>query len=123
MKEILEKKYGAFVTSRLVNEKGAVCLDQINEDGTLEQEEVVQHLRSLKDANGELLIPNHFFNNNVEWGFDFSGWIGSIKDHKKDFVFVGAEPNINHNYSTLSSHYNEKLPTCSQDIVHPSCGS
>ena len=36
----------------------------------------------------------------MEWGVDFSSWLGTL-DHKKDFLFIGAEPHVDKNYQLV----------------------
>jgi hypothetical protein len=131
MKNILEKKYGQFVTSKLLCSKTEVLLNNINKSGIIEQQEVLNHLKSIRDIENNPLIPSKFFQNNVKWGFDFSGWIGSLQSESKEFMLIGAEPNINHNYQivydfgtekgvniyeTALKHYNTKWTKTTRDI-------
>ena len=130
MIKILERKYGVFITNKLLNANKEVCLSRCNLDGVLEQKEVIKHIKTLKDVDGVQLVPDHFFKNKIEWGFDYSGWIGSLDSDKK-YIFIGAEPNINHNYKVTYDfgtidgmsaeqvalkHYNTKWTKTTRDI-------
>jgi hypothetical protein len=100
IKEFLEKKYGKYVTNILLDSNNQVWLEE--KDNTEEaQFEVMAHLKSLTNANGVRLIPSNFFDNNVEWGLDFSGWIGEFKAEEKEYFFIGAEPHINKNFQLV----------------------
>ena len=131
MKETLENKYGKFVTSKLLNSKNEVLLNNINQSGEIEQQEILNHLKSIRDFENNPLLPKKLFQNKVKWGFDFSGWIGPLQNNNKEFMLIGAEPNINHNYQivygfgtekngntyeTALKHYNTKWTKTTRDI-------
>jgi hypothetical protein len=106
IREFLEKKYGQFITNKFLTDKNEVIYDNFNKDGKLEQEEVISFLKSCQDFDGVKLVPDNFWEENVEWGFDFSSWIGNIKN--KDFLFIGAEPHIGNNYQLVYDFGNFK---------------
>jgi len=109
MKEFLEDKYGQLITNQFLTKNNEVIRDNFNKNGHEEQKEVIRTLKSLKNIDGKDLVPQHFFNNGVEWGFDFSSWIGNIKNKK--LLIVGAEPHIGNNYQLVYDFGNIKGKT------------
>ncbi|MCL3781266.1 hypothetical protein EMN47_12825 [Prolixibacteraceae bacterium JC049] len=99
MKEFLIEKYGEFITTQFLTGNNEVIHDNLNRDGAKEQKEVIKVLKSAKNIDREKLILEKFWNANVEWGFDFSSWIGDCKN--KDYLFIGAEPHIGNNYQLV----------------------
>ncbi|MBK7936113.1 MAG: hypothetical protein IPJ82_03150 [Lewinellaceae bacterium] len=99
IRNILEEKYGAYITNQFLNDRNEVIRENLNVDGVEEQQEVIRVLKSLKDINGNSLVPDKFWNNPVDWGLDFSSWIGNFDN--KDLFFVGAEPHVYNNYQLV----------------------
>ena len=112
IKEFLIEKYGSFVTNCFLTEQNEVIYDNRNEDGVKEQEEVIKVLEALKTAEGESLVPESFLKKDVQWGFDFSSWIGSYDN--KEFFFVGSEPHIQSNYQLVYDFGNLKGKTLNE---------
>lgn len=106
IREFLEKKYGQFITNQFLTDNNEVIYDNFSKEGKLEQEEVIKFLKSCLAFDGEKLVPERFWTENVEWGFDFSSWIGNINN--KDFLFIGAEPHIGNNYQLVYDFGNFK---------------
>jgi len=106
IREFLEEKYGKFVTDQFLNDRNEVIRENLNEDGIDEQKEVIRVLKESKDISGKTLVPDFFWNQKVEWGFDFSSWIGNFNN--KDFFFIGAEPHIWKNYQLVYDFGNYK---------------
>jgi hypothetical protein len=105
IREFLNYKYGHFVTNELLTAKHEVIWDNMNKDGYTEQAEVKSHLRKLCDAEGNRLVPDEFLT--VDWGMDFSSWIGEFTGGK-DYFFIGAEPHITSNYQLVYDFGNRK---------------
>ena len=117
IKAILEEKYGEFVTNKFLNNSNVVEWDNHNENGAEEQAEVKKHLKSLKDINGEPLIPEKFWLNDVQWGLDFSSWVGDSSN--KDFFIIGAEPHLWRNYQLVYDFGNLKNKSTEESaLVH-----
>jgi hypothetical protein len=106
IKEFLIEKYGTFVTNSFLTIQNEVIYDNLNKDGVKEQEEVIKVLKALKNSEGENLVPDTFLSKNVQWGFDFSSWIGGFD--KKEFFFIGSEPHIENNYQLVYDFGNYK---------------
>lgn len=107
VREFLEEKYGNQITDSLLNDKNEVINnDNSDENGIEQQREVTRVLQELKDINGSYLVPDNFWNNDIEWGFDFSSWIGNFNN--KDFLFIGAEPHIGKNFQLVYNFGNYK---------------
>ena len=100
IKTFLESKYGKYVTDRLISADGKVIIENIDKDGLEQQEQVISHITGLRDKEGKKLIPDNFLINKVEWGVDFSSWLGSWGTKKK-YMFIGAEPHIGNNYQLV----------------------
>lgn len=115
IRPFLELKYGKYVTDQLVTVDNKVLLDNINEEGKEQQEEVMRHIVSLRDNEGNKLIPEKFLANKKEWGMDFSSWIGSLSD-KKEYLFIGAEPHISFNYQLVYDFGSHKGNTIQEDV-------
>ena len=98
IRDFLVTKYGEFVTSKLLTSKNEVIWDNKNGNGVEEQSQIKKYLKELKDSKGEKLVPDEYLN--VDWGMDFSSWIGEF-DNGKDFIFIGAEPHISNNYQLV----------------------
>ncbi len=116
IRSFLESKYGKYVTDQLVTKDNKVMLDNINKNGIEQQEEVIKHIASLQDKDGNKLIPERFLLNNAEWGMDFSSWIGTLND-KKEYLFIGAEPHISNNYQLVYDFGSHNEKTIEQDAV------
>jgi len=106
IKKFLYEKYGEFVTDKLLTGSNEVIWENYNENGNIEQDEVKKHLKSLNDIDGKPLLPETFWRKDVEWGVDFSGWIGEVSN--KDFFIIGAEPHIWKNYQLVYDFGNLK---------------
>lgn len=100
IRKILTGKYGQYVTDKLMSIDDHVLIENIDESSKEGQEKVMEHIKNMKDGDGNKLAPDHFFTDGVEWGMDFSSWIGDLKQ-RKDFFIVGAEPSINNNYQLV----------------------
>lgn len=98
IREFLNYKYGEFVTTKFLSSNNEVIWDYRNPDGVNEQLEVKKHLKELRDSQGNRLVPDKFLS--IDWGMDFSSWLGEFKT-KKEYLFIGAEPHINHNYQLV----------------------
>lgn len=116
IRKVLEKKYGKFVTDKLMTNNNEVMVENFNRDDSEHQKQVIDHLRRLKDIDGENLVPESFFVKNIEWGMDFSGWIGRL-DIRKEFLFIGAEPHIWKNYQVVYSFGTKKHEDLSQTAL------
>jgi hypothetical protein len=99
IKTLLEQKYGQFVTNQFLTEENEVIKENWNIDGVEEQKEVIRTLKDLKDFNGNNLVPDNFWSQSAEWGFDFSSWVGNYDN--KEFFIIGAEPHIHKNYQLV----------------------
>lgn len=106
VREFLEEKYGKLITDSLLNDKNEVIHENFNKDGIEEQRELVRVLKELKNLAGTNLVPDNFWKEKVEWGFDFSSWIGDFNN--KDFFFIGAEPHIGNNFQLVYDFGNFK---------------
>jgi hypothetical protein len=100
IREVLQRKYGSFVTNHLMSEEHEVLVENYNRDDQQHQLEIIQHLRNLKDIEGNPLVPENFFPENLEWGLDFSGWIGKF-GQGREYLLIGAEPHIWKNYQVV----------------------
>ncbi|KAA5542325.1 uracil-DNA glycosylase family protein [Adhaeribacter rhizoryzae] len=109
IKTLLEQKYGQFITNEFLTDKNEVIKENWNKDGVEEQKNVVQTLKSLKDLNGNNLVPDNFWSQPVEWGFDFSSWVGNYDN--KEFFIIGVEPHIYKNYQLVYDFGNLKDKT------------
>jgi hypothetical protein len=96
--KILKNKYGKFVVDAMVNSSLEVLINNSNLRGEKEQSKVKDHLRGLTDVEGNYILSKSILDLDVEWGFDFSGWLGPLNQSEIKFMFIGAEPNISHNY-------------------------
>jgi len=99
IRKFLEEKYGKFITDKFLNDRNEVIYENFDRDGIEEQNEVIRVLKESKDISGRNLVSDFFWNNKVDWGFDFSSWIGNF--NYKDFFFIGAEPHIGNNYQLV----------------------
>lgn len=106
IRKLLEDKYGKFITDTLINDRNEIFRENSNKDGIEEQNEVIKALKKFKDDAGRNLVPDFFWNNKVDWGFDFSSWIGDYNN--KDFFFIGAEPHIYNNFQVVYDFGNFK---------------
>ena len=95
----LEGKYGKYVTSKLVT-GGKAIQDKNYVVQTEDQAEVMKHIESLCDEQGNKLVPEIFLTNKVPWGMDFSSWLGTL-EKKKKFMFIGAEPHLSKNFQLV----------------------
>ena len=113
IRDFLVKKYGEYVVNQLLtqnnevinNDKDNCCKSK--EENKKEQKEIMSFLKSLKDKREKPLIPEKFFETNVEWGVDFSSWIGEF-DKGKDLMIIGSEPHISVNYQLVYNFGNYK---------------
>lgn len=105
VEQFLNEKYGNYITSQLMTNNKEVVIDNV--DKFDDQEKVIELLKTLKDIDGNNLVPKSFLSNDLEWGVDFSSWIGSINKSKKYF-FIGAEPHLNSNYQLVYDFGNFK---------------
>lgn len=111
IREFLNLKYGKYVTDKLLTTDNRVLIDKINKDGLEDQKEVLKHITNLKDIDGNKLLPDKFLSKKIEWGVDFSSWLGTL-EQKKDFLFIGAEPHVDNNYQLVydfGSHINKTI--------------
>lgn len=115
IRSFFEEKYGTYITNQFLTDKNEVIRDGQNENGSEEQQEVIRVLKSLKDVDGNTLVPDHFWNQQHEWGFDFSSWIGQVDN--KDFFFVGAEPHLKKNYQLVYDFGNRKDKSLSETAL------
>lgn len=100
IRKVLTEKYGQYVTDKLMTADDHVLIENIDAGSMEGQEKVMEHIKNMKDAEGNILAPDHFFTQDVEWGMDFSSWIGDLTQ-PKDFFIIGAEPSINKNYQLV----------------------
>lgn len=115
IKEFLYEKYGEFVTNQLLTENNEVIWGNHNENGNIEQKEVKEHLKSLRDIDENPLLPETFWRKDVEWGVDFSSWIGEVSN--KDFFIIGAEPHIRKNYQLVYDFGNLKNKSVEESAI------
>ena len=117
LKELLLEKYGSFVVETLLNDKEEVLLDKsYNKES---QNEVKAHLdltvkNLLKDLplekmnipyshvkeeikEGQVIFEKMAKGEAINWGMDFSSWLGNFSNPRKDIMIVGAEPNVGEN--------------------------
>lgn len=94
------RKYGKVVTKQLLTKNHEVLYDNIaKKDDNSFQDKIID-LLNLKDSIGNNLAPPVLFNEKVEWGVDFSSWIGQF-DSGKEYFFIGAEPHINRDFQLV----------------------
>ena len=60
IRDFLNLKYGKYVTDKLLSIDNRVLLDNVNKDGLEQQAEVFKHITSLKDSEGNKLLPEKF---------------------------------------------------------------
>jgi hypothetical protein len=94
IREFFYKKYGKYITERILSPENEVIWDNYSQDSN-DQIHVRNHLLQL----GEL-VPSNFLNDSVEWGMDFSSWIDKF-DRNKDYLFIGSEPHLNTNFQLV----------------------
>lgn len=109
IRKLLEEKYGKLITDKLINDRNEIIRENSNEVGIEEQNEVIRVLTEFKDDTDKKLVPDFFLKNNVEWGFDYSSWIGNFNN--KEFFFIGAEPHIYSNFQLVYDFGNYKDKT------------
>ena len=107
IKHFLTKKYGEYVTGKFLTAENEVIRDNLNKDGLPEQLEIKKHLKGLVDEKGVRLVPDTFLRNDVNWGMDFSSWIGKF-DNDKEFFIIGAEPHLRNQYQLIYDFGNQK---------------
>jgi hypothetical protein len=106
IREFLIEKYGKLVTESFLTDKNEVIHDNFNSNGIKEQQEVISFLKEAKDTSGVQLVPEDFWNEKADWGFDFSSWIGEFDN--KELMFIGAEPHIGNNFQLVYDFGNFK---------------
>jgi len=113
IKKFLIKKYGNYITEELLTKNNEVVIDNIANFENNQQNKVIELLKELNASLGNDLIPLNFFNTKIEWGVDFSSWIGEF-NNGKDFMFIGSEPHINVNYQLVYDFGNIKGKTLTE---------
>ena len=116
IRQTLEKKYGKYITKNLMTEKDEVLSNNINLSGIEGQNAVNKLLIQIKNLVISNNLPENLWNEEIEWGVDFSSWIGSFKNDK-DFLFIGAEPHINTNYQLVYDFGNFKNKSLQQTAL------
>ncbi|WP_192820707.1 uracil-DNA glycosylase family protein [Rufibacter sp. LB8] len=98
IKEFFYKKYGTEVTDSIMTASNEVIVESKNSDITK------HHLikKHLIDITVDLDISPKLIDQDVTWGMDFSGWIGSYDSEVgKEYMIIGAEPSISRNYQLV----------------------
>ena len=96
----LIRKYGKAVTNQLLTKNHEVLRNCIAKKDDNTYQHKIKSLLSLKDALGNNLVPELLIKEKVEWGVDFSSWIGQF-DAGKEYFFIGAEPHINRDFQLV----------------------
>jgi hypothetical protein len=110
-KEFLYKKYGAEITEKLYQD-GKLYAENItkaSEDNN-GQELVKKHLNLLND---NLKLNLQIIENDKNWAFDFSGWIGILnfnENHVREYMVVGLEPHIEEYNYQITYGLSDKTP-------------
>lgn len=94
IRNFLEEKYGSPITNQLMTPNKEVIWDKSGNNAE-SQLHVRNHLLQL----GELIPPN-FMDNSIEWGMDFSSWIGEF-NNDKEYFFIGAEPHLDKDFQLV----------------------
>lgn len=116
IRSFLEKKYSSAITDLLLSPQNEVLLDK-KDYGEGWNLLVKEHLEKLEKEN---LFPKEFFV--IDWGMDFSSWLDKFdNEHKKEFMFIGAEPNVRcSNYQLVydfGTKINESTTTTAVDFA------
>lgn len=118
IRQTLEKKYGEYITQNLMTENDEVLIDKISQSEIEGQSAVNKLLKQIKDFDISKNLHQNLWNEEIEWGVDFSSWIGSF-NNDKEFLFIGAEPHINKNYQLVYDFGNFKNKNLQQTaLVH-----
>lgn len=107
IRNALIHKYGEFVTSKMTQGTNSVFLENNDFSNDVSQEEVVKYIKSMRNRLGNPIVPNELFDSNIEWGFDFSGWIGELTANKS-IMIIGAEPSISANFQIVYEFGNNR---------------
>lgn len=98
--KILQAKYGSYVTGQLLSANDEALIDNIDKSSEKGRVAVTQLLLRLKDLDSDKILPERFWNTEVQWGVDFSSWLGQF-DNNKRYLFIGSEPHLKSNYQLV----------------------
>lgn len=110
-KAFLNTKYGESITEKLYDD-GKLYAENItkaSEDNN-GQELVKKHLNSLND---NLKLNLQIIENDKNWAFDFSGWVGKLnfkQNNVRDYMVIGLEPHIEEYNYQITYGLSDKTP-------------